>query len=340
MGRRNSETEQRASLTWAETYAARCIPLADVSLDGIKAAFYQDLRRYFALAALSRSSTASEFLVTGALQHVFRVRVQIEKSIFLSLDNRFRDTDFFPDFLLAGNFYGCSKKQGVSVRFALLGCNATSLCASACYAHDALDTAPASVIRGALNHYMAGLFERRKSFRKIALLGLQRHTQRAVAAAIAEADDLDCGWEREPRIRFAHVGEAAAHPEFSNSLARQVRELSDGRVKCVTYTRHRNAKRLDPELFIINFTVDSSSENRRAWAPDFSRVVYSAFGGKLSTGAEVNFLEHHRWSHFKPVGEGRICPATKPEAVNLNCDAARCDLCFREPVSGNSYANV
>src|SRR5262249_1290625 len=43
---------------------------------------------------------------------------------------------------------------------------------------------------------------------------------------------------------------------------------------------------------------------------------------------DVNFLEHHRWIHVKPVGTGKVCPATAPEAKVRTCDACQCDFCF------------
>jgi hypothetical protein len=262
---------------------------------------------------------------------VFRLRVEIETAIVGSLEHCFATTRALPGVLFSGHFYGSSKKQGLSVRFALISCHATKQCASACYAHDVLDAAPGAVVRGALNHFTASVYERHPDFREEIGRRLAPHTRQALTAALTEAEQLGASWTREARIRFAHVGEAAAYPQFSNALARQVLDMSGGRVKCVVYTRHKKAAELDPELFVVNFTLDDSSERRRNWIPSTARTVFAAFGGRVSRAAEVNFLEHHRWSHAKPKGEGNVCPATRPETIDRTCDAVRCDLCFQQP---------
>jgi len=149
---------------------------------------------------------------------------------------------------------------------------------------------------------------------------------------LKELNLLPNGFNRRAFIRFSHVGEIVFFPNFANALAKQAREISQGQVDCVVYTRHKNVAKLDPELWIINFTLDPVSMNRRLWAPDHARLVYSAFGGKVSPVAEVNFLEHHRHSHMqKTSGEGRICPATLPETPDRTCDACHCKRCFVQP---------
>ena len=158
---------------------------------------------------------------------------------------------------------------------------------------------------------------------------MDRHTSRAVRAAIKEAESSAiAGWSRRPFIRFSHVGEIAAYPSFANSLAGQVRQISNGEVDCVIYTRHRRAKELNPELWIVNFTLDSDSRGRREWAPEDSRIVFSAFGGETDPEADINFLEHHRWTHIEQSGTGRVCPATAPNMKDRTCDALRCNRCF------------
>ena len=333
MGRRNSELEQMATLDWAQNYAPSSRHLDPSSLGCIKSAFEQELRSYFSLSALSRSGTAPRQVVSSALRRVFRVRTQLEGAIVASLEASLGEAAMPPRVVFEGNFYGVSKKQGVSVRFALAGCQPTRLCAGACYAHDALDASPNAVIRGALNHFTATLYQREERTRKSIREALKRHTRRAVNAAIGEAESQPGNWTREPRIRFAHVGEAAAYPAFSNDLARQVLDQSSGRVRCVVYTRHKSAHLLDPDLFIINFTLDRSSEKRRNWIPREARPVFSAFGGKVSSEVEVNFLEHHRWSHVDPIGTGAVCPVTLPASQARTCDAAMCDACFRRPIA-------
>jgi hypothetical protein len=226
VGRLNTESEQKATVAWAQDYAPSERRIGAPSLAGVKSAFAHDLRSYFSLAALSRSRNAPCDLVESALSCVFRVRVRLEQAIVTSLHTCAATAPTPMPVLFGGSFYGLSKKQGVSVRFALAGCHATRACANACYAHDALDAAPNAVIRGALNHYIATAYERKQRQRAAILSGLRRHTQRAVSAAKAEAEAVVGEWTREPRIRFAHVAEAAAFPTFSNDLARQVKEVS------------------------------------------------------------------------------------------------------------------
>ncbi|MFN3684587.1 MAG: hypothetical protein ACK41F_11755, partial [Fimbriimonadaceae bacterium] len=158
---------------------------------------------------------------------------------------------------------------------------------------------------------------------------LRPHTARAVRQALLEVRRLEgTGWTRRPNIRFSHVGEVVAFPAFADALARQVRDMSDGGVDCVVYTRHPNAGLLDPDLWVMNFTLDPSSPDRRAWAPPHARLVFAAFGGELSPEADVNFLEHHRHVHLPPQGLGRVCPATAPGVPERTCDALRCNRCF------------
>lgn len=331
MGRRNTTLEQQATVSWAIEYGSSSRTL-NCSLQDIKSAFSQDLSSYFALAGLSRSTTAPSDLVNGALGQVFRVRTRIEKNIIKSLYESYCASSAPPSILFAGSFYGSSKKQGVSVRFALAGCQPTKLCGSACYGHDALDASPNAIVRGALNHFTATLYESESQFRQEILDGLLPHTRKAVRAAIAEAPSIDSHWTRAPRIRFAHLGEAAAYPNFCNALARQVADQSEGRVQCVVYTRHKNAHLLDPKLFVVNFTLDSASENRRSWIGPGMRSVFSAFGGQTSSEADVNFLEHHRWIHMEPIGEGAVCPSTLPATEKPHLRRGTMRFVFQEPV--------
>ena len=196
-----------------------------------------------------------------------------------------------------------------------------------------LDAAPNAVVRGALNGCIAKLFESGSlRARRYILDKLRSHTTRATKAALRELDALDGSWSRRAYIRFSHVGEMSAYPLFADALADQVREVSGGHVDCVVYTRHPDANKLDPSKWIINFTLDSDSTERRAWAPANARIVFSAWDGILDDDVEVNFLEHHRWSHIAPVGAGSVCPATLPETTTRSCDAVKCDLCFRQVV--------
>jgi hypothetical protein len=333
MGRLNSSEEHARILSWAENIKSfRFSPVPPSSLDLLRQSSYETLLRYFSLAALSCSTTASNETVQRASRQVFRIRRDLE----LGISNAVRENAQYNEKQLLkksnGSFYGYSKKQGVSVRMPLSSCVPTQYCSSRCYAHDALDATPSAVVRGAINGLIAELYELgsgREQDQIIVLL--QIHTKRAIKRAISELQNLPPGFLRRPRIRFAHVGEIAAFPKFANALARQVHDISDGAVVCVAYTRHPNAFRFDPELWIVNFTLDSASEERREWIPDNARTVYSAFDGKTSNSADVNYLEHHRWIHFKPEGYGFICPATAPGTKNRTCDACKCCRCFTAP---------
>lgn len=334
MGRLNSLEEQRATLDWATGYAcSRKSAGAIASVSDSRAFFADDLRRYFALAALSRSTTAPGQMVSDALSLVFRVRVVLEQAVAGSLTDLAARAGIGAFDLARAPLHGYSKKQGVSIRMPLSSCVPSKICGSACYAHDVLDAAPASVVRGAVNGAVAAWYERGDGRQRDALrAALERPVRRMVAAARKDARAASGTFVRRPRVRFAHVGEFAPFPEFANALARLVRQSSNGEVDCVAYTRHPDARLLDPELFVLLFSLDESSEDRRRFVPATARVVRSAFGGRVTDSVDVNFLEHHRWVHIKPVGTGKVCPATAPETKVRTCDACKCDFCFTPKV--------
>jgi hypothetical protein len=292
----------------------------------LRAAFDADLKGYFRLAAAARGAGTEPGLRREAHSLLFATRVRLERAISEAAS---RSADPV-GLALDGWFFGSSKKQGVSLRMPLSTCRPTVLCAGACYAHDVLDAVPASVVRGALNGVVAQRFEEGSEAERREILDrLCPHARKAVRVAFQEVRRLEgTGWTRRPNIRFSHVGEVVAYPAFADALARLVRELSGGGVDCVVYTRHPNAGLLDPELWVMNFTLDPSSPERRAWAPAHARLVHAAFGGQVSAEADVNFLEHHRHVHLAPIGEGRVCPATAPETRVRTCDAVRCNRCF------------
>lgn len=330
-GRRNTVEEQQDTLHWAETLSISKHELPnDFDLATVKESFRPLLRSYFALCGLSRHKYAPAELRSRACDLVFKVRVSIEKCIISSLLDCIRpQLPSIPRGFFRGSFYGSSKKQGVSVRMPLSTCNPTSLCASKCYAHDALDAAPEAVLRGAVNGAIAQLYETSDLPTRQDILGhLCSHTRKAVKTAVKEVECLSSGWTREPYIRFAHVGEMPAVSTFANAMAQQVKDVSDNRVQCVVYTRHPSACRLDESLWIVNFTLDKSSEERRSWAPPHCRLVFSAFDGHTSDEVEINFLEHHPWSHESQKGFGNVCPATAPAASDRTCDGQECDRCF------------
>ena len=335
MGKSHSTEQRRQSLSWGESFAGVNRNLGiDFTATSVREIFERELKFYFALCGLSRSKSAPKDMSQAATNIVFKVRALIERSIQSSVLNTIRENPDTIHRIFEGKFYGFSKKQGVSVRFPLTSCVPTRDCSSGCYAHDVLDAAPNAVVRGALNGCVATLFEDGPSpIRSLITRKLRPHTRRAVRASLRELDFLEPGWSRRAYIRFAHVGEMSAYPLLADTLADQVIELSDGHVDCVVYTRHPNAGKLDPSKWIVNFTLDHGSMKRREWAPASSRLVYSAWDGVVDNSVEINFLEHHRWSHLSSSGSGPVCPATLPETTIRSCDAVQCDLCFRNTIS-------
>ncbi len=334
MGRRHTFQEREQTLVTAQEYVRHEASIPRVrSARELKPAFERELKHYFALAALSRSKSSPRDLVEAAHAVVFKFRVVLERRLAAALkSNHLKDAISLLDM---GCFYGFSKKQGTSVRMPLTTCKPTRLCAGACYAHDVLDAAPASVIRGVINGIVAEQFEDGASLiRETVMLALRNHSKRAIHSALTEVRALrESGWSRRAFIRFSHVGEITKYARFANELAKQVHEQSQGQVDCVVYTRHSNAQLLDPKLWVVNFTLDPASLDRREWIPETARIVFSAFGGVTSDEADVNFLEHHRHIHMaRTAGNGRICPATLPETKERTCDACRCDRCFVAPI--------
>jgi endonuclease III len=128
---------------------------------------------------------------------------------------------------------------------------------------------------------------------------------------------------------LSHLGEIVVFPDFANALAKQIRDLSGGKVVCAVYTRHENANRIDPELVLVNFTLDESSFSRASWAPPGSKLVLSAWGGRTRDDVDVNYLEHHYMEHTLPSGSGRVCPATRPDTEDKTCDGVKCAFCFK-----------
>jgi hypothetical protein len=269
-------------------------------------------------------------MISDALALVFRVRVALEQSIASTFtDLALRDGVSALD-LSRAPLHGYSKKQGVSIRMPLSSCVPSKICGAACYAHDVLDAAPASVVRGAINGAVSAWYESGDDRQRHELMvALTRPVRRMIEAARKDARAAETNFVRRPRIRFAHVGEFAGFPEYANALARLVRQSSNGEVDCVVYTRHPDARLLDPDLFVVLFSLDVSSEDRRRFVPKTARVVRSAFGGHITDSVDINFLEHHRWQHIKPVGTGKICPSTAPETKVRTCDACKCDFCFK-----------
>lgn len=322
MGRVNSPEEHYETLKWANEFELYEKNECCSSIKEVLDLHNLELHKYFALSVLGQSKSADSEIVRQAHSQLYRVRVQLERSIAYTL----RQSDF-EKIIGQGQLFGASKKQGVSLRMPLWTCEPTVLCCNRCYAHDTLDAAPASVVRGAINGLVAETFENGsidERNRLIKLIG--PHIDKAIKQSFNEA--TKCGFDRAPRIRFSHVGEIVAYINFANEMAKQVKEKTEGKVTCVVYTRHPNALKLDPDLWVINFTLDSSSFERTKWIPEKAHTVFSAFDGVTYDAAYVNFLEHHRWSHASQKGKGEICPATLPETNTRTCDSLFCCKCF------------
>ena len=335
MGRRLSKEEHIAVLYWAQNF--KCCPRIlnrTLSARNIADLFDQDLRKYWNLCALSRNRKVDSMLVKEAYKLLFTTRVGIEKQIAKTIHGRLKLQPSEVKYLAVGTVFGRSLKQGLSMRFPLYSCQPTVSCSGSCYAHDGLDASIASVVRGVFNGTLAELFESGNKEYQDKIIGLIKpHCNSAIRAAFREVDNLPDKWKRAPRIRFAHVGEAGTFPKFSSKIAEYFKKESGGKIVCAVYTRHRRASDLSPTLFVVNFTLDRDSlEERKGWVPSWARTVFSAFDGGVSSDVDVNFIEHHQNGYYaKPTGEGKICPATLPQATEHFCDSCRCDLCFTMP---------
>jgi hypothetical protein len=328
MGRKLSVNEHASVLAWAEAFKL-LRPFQVTSPVGacIRREARRELDLYWNLANLSRAGKRRPELSAAAFKAVFRVRVTLERSLAGLLHEQLDHGSLVLEDLFDGDFFGCSIKQGASLRMPLASCAPTADCQGSCYAHDGMDAGRNPVVKGVLNGAIASSFEAGENQVRSRILALLRpHVRRAVGSARTEA--AAAGFKRRARIRFSHVGEIAAFPTFANKLAAVVREESKGEVDCVVYTRHPNAGLLDPALFLVLFSLDESSEDRRRFVPETARVVRSAFGGRITDSVDVNFLEHHRWEHIKPVGTGKVCPATAPDTKDRTCDGCKCDFCF------------
>ncbi len=90
---------------------------------------------------------------------------------------------------------------------------------------------------------------------------------------------------------------------------------------------------LDVNKMVVNLAIDEASDIRRKWARKGVRVVWSAWNSKLDPSADVNFLEHHEFTHSSPQGKGQVCPATAADTERRFCDAFGCVRCFESPLT-------
>jgi hypothetical protein len=302
---------------------------SNLTVADVKHKFAAACARYYALAAASRRKYITQPEQQAAFSLLYWVRSTLEATIL----GHIAACDDIEEVALTDSFFGRSSKQGVSIRYSLNSCVPTKDCGARCYAHDGRDREIHLLFRGVLNYWVGSTYEasstpeRRRLMEKLTQLA-----RKAIAAALAEADQARvAGFARQSRIRFSHVGELVATPIFANDLARTVKRLAP-EVECVVYTRHPNAALLDPMLFTVNFTLESSNDPRKKYAPSHSRIVGSAWDGVPIPSADINFLEHHVEKHATSNQGGRICPVTINPKQTPSCDSARCVACFVPPV--------
>lgn len=329
MGRQLTESEHEEVLKWGQGFkSVRPFVVTKPLGACLRREARQELDYYWNLANLSRAQARRPELASAAHRIVFRVRVNLEHSLTDFVRDGLDAGELGHEHLFDGDFFGSSIKQGVSVRMPLASCAPTRDCAGSCYAHDGMDAGRNPVVKGVLNGLIAERYEAGNEAMRATLVEMLRpHARRAIRAARSDAARAE--FQRSPRIRFSHVGEIAAFPQFANALAKLIRDESNSEVANIIYTRHPNARLLDPQLFVVLFSLDESSEDRRRFIPSTAWVVRSAFGGKVTDAVDVNFLEHHRWEHIQPIGTGKICPSTAPDTKVRTCDACKCDFCFK-----------
>jgi hypothetical protein len=309
------------------------------SLGQLLEAFKSDLYKYFCATQIARSIRRRDAVSEDLSNRLFALRTRLESAIIESLKLSYSEGEQGLLRLALGRPFGYSKKQGASFRMPLTTCMPSRLCGNLCYAHDGLDASRSALLRGCLNFFLSWVWTS-DGGRHAVTSGLLPAIRRVVRLARAEAKAAPL--LRRGRVRFAHLGEMSAVPEFANYLAAEIARISDQEVDCVVYSRHANVGSLDPNLWIVNFTIDDSSVDRIAWAPITARVVSSAFYGVLQPLAEINFLEHHRSDHASAQTSGpSVCPATIPEARSRTCDGVKCARCFVRPAdSGKDVSTL
>jgi hypothetical protein len=299
------------------------------SMHELKTNFSNICKVYYQLAACSRRKVLDEQIRKKIYNILFDFRSAIENSMLSNLRESEGNFNIEKE-VLKGRFFGSSSKQGVSIRYALASCKPTKSCGGRCYAHDGRDRDLNSLVRGVLNHYYGAKFEISSlSYQNFMINQLLPNIFRAVTDAMKDHDEaLNKGFKREPRIRFSHVGEMASTPNFCNRIAQEIKKINPD-VQCVIYTRSPVATYLDEQLFVINFTVDDSSDSRLRYANNNMNIVNSAWDGKLLESAHVNFLEHHVETVSAPKESGSICAVTYNHKDIISCDEAKCDKCFK-----------
>jgi len=299
------------------------------SVAGIRDDFIDPAKAYFSLAAMSRRKLLEDGHRQVGLNQLFTFRSLLERKIFQQLERNVEELDLL-NVASQNAFFGCSIKQGVSVRYPLLTCAPTIKCGQGCYAHDGRDRALIQVFRGSMNYLLGSTYENGDS-KDRSQIRLKMQGALDFAAREAEADATRSqaeGFKRSPRIRLSHVGEMAATPEFTNMLAEEIKRRNR-EIQCVIYTRHPDAKLFNRELVVVNFTVEGATDPRWSYVEKGMRVVSSAWNGEIVQNASVNFLEHHVEKSHAASGMGNICPVTIDHKKFPSCDSAKCIRCFK-----------
>lgn len=299
------------------------------SVAEIRADFIDPAKAYFSLAAMTRRKLVEDEHRQIGMNQLFTFRSLLERQIFRQLEKNVDELDLLR-FASANAFFGCSIKQGVSVRYPLLTCAPTNKCGQGCYAHDGRDRALIQVFRGSLNYLLGSTYENGNSKERSDIrLKMQGALDFAVCEAEGDAARAQAeGFKRSPRIRLSHVGEMAATPEFTNMLAEEIKRRNR-KIQCVIYTRHPSAEMFNRDLLVVNFTVEGANDPRWNYVKKGMRVVSSAWNGEIVENASVNFLEHHVEKSHEASGMGNICPVTIDHKTFPSCDSAKCIRCFK-----------
>ena len=298
------------------------------TINSLRVSYVAPARSYFSLCALTRRALLDESIRSHGISKLYDMRALLEKKMLADLREISKNANAFKE-ATRETFFGKSKKQGVSIRYALASCVPTATCGGRCYAHDGRDRELLHIFRGVSNYYVGLEFENGSPERRQQILGLlSKSIDKGVEAALVDqASALMEGYNRLPRIRFSHVGEMAATPEFTNALALEIKNRAP-KVQCVIYTRHPKAKLLDTKLLVVNFTLEGAGDIRQKFVPNGARIVNSAWDGDINDAAEINFLEHHVEKSTVAKGSGSICPVTANHKATPSCDSALCQKCF------------
>jgi len=332
--RKPTNWKERGVEEWVNDVRSVCRSLSEGSYLGysdLANSYMEPARIYFALAARSRAKGCQSGERDEINDILFRTRSIIENALYRSISNNILS---FERLIYKEGFFGCSAKQGISVRFPLFTCKPTKLCGGGCYAHDGRDKQFSSLARGVFNYIAC-----EKIFRfienknngpsKTNISDFEKQIKKAILISVADAEKSTLsGFQRTPRIRLSHVGEMTALPDIVNWLSEKILDYSNNKVTPVVYTRHPNAMKLDTSVVVVNFTIESKNDVRKKYAPTGSRLVMSSWGGEVIEEVAVNFIEHHGDKHFIKIGQGNVCPVTAAHENVLTCDTARCTKCF------------